>query len=482
MNRLVKRTLIAGSLLAIFQYCTSSNDQGLRKIEKPFTAIDIPTNDWTTLAGEAATFKAPSGSTVSIPANAFCYPDGSSPKGEVKIKYTEYFDAVDIIASGIPMVFDSAGVSYDFVSGGMLEINSFDQDGKALLLKEGKNIEIQMASNAEGDFNLYYFNESGSTPKTAQASLFSSILLEATPSPQTVRLGQWENRQSPLKATVNPEKATLEEALKADTLPNEPVAPKAFNPDNFVFDLNINVDAYPEFKHFKGILWEYVAMKGSKDPEKNEWIFSEDWTNMSIERHKKKGVYVLHLKNKDKSFTTLVKPVLDGDDYKKALKAFDKQFEEYQTLLAERETEERRIRKMGGLLRTLQLTNLGVWNVDKINKLRNEAIMVKASIEIEEKGVTTPETFYYVTEGNNGTVVIRYSKDRWNDFFYIKSTEPYLIAPLSDGRVALYSKTDMQALSTENDQQKETQIFSMKVIQEDAETLQELKELIIKNS
>ena len=482
MHKIKLKTIltVCGAAL-LLQFCTqTASEDSQRAIDKPFSDIEVPAESWEVQPGKEAIFTSSRGSIVKIPADVFCYEDGSEVTTPVTVKYTEYQDGLEIMASGIPMVFDSAGVSYDFVSAGMLELRGFDQNGKEVLLKEGKAIDVDMASNVEGDFNLYYFDESGQA--AAQAQTASFLLQINTTSPTQVRKGAWKNVSYSLKTKENPEKQALQTAFNKEDVPEEPLKPLPFNSSNFVFDLNINTDAYPEFKHFKGILWEYVDMKGSKNPEKNEWIFSEDWTNMSIERHKKKGVYTLILKNKQKQFRTQVRPVLDEANYKKALKAFDKQFEEYQTILADRQGKENQLRKLGGLIRSFQLTSTGVWNVDKIRSLRQQAIMVNADIKLSDQSAAIPETFYYITENNKGTVVMRYTKDRWGEFFYLKSTNPYLVAPLEDGRMAVFSKEQMQELPLNPSKEFQPFTFNMSVLDDKASSYAELQELINKNS
>ena len=64
----------------------------------------------------------------------------------------------EILASGIPMRYDSAGVKQSFESAGMIEIKGI-QNGKEIKLKQNKKIEINMASQKKGDrFNLYYLD------------------------------------------------------------------------------------------------------------------------------------------------------------------------------------------------------------------------------------------------------------------------------------------------------------------------------------
>ena len=53
------------------------------------------------------------------------------------------------------MKYDSAGTSYDLVSGGMFHIDFKTPEGDELKIKGDQGIKVDLASDKDGDFNYY---------------------------------------------------------------------------------------------------------------------------------------------------------------------------------------------------------------------------------------------------------------------------------------------------------------------------------------
>lgn len=102
----------------------------------------------------------PSGTVISIPPNALVYADGSPVRGRAEILYTEFRDPVDIMFSGIPMTYDSAGTEYMMESGGMFDIQARQGD-KEVFLAPGKQIDIDFVPTDDQRYNFYQTNDDG---------------------------------------------------------------------------------------------------------------------------------------------------------------------------------------------------------------------------------------------------------------------------------------------------------------------------------
>ena len=99
-----------------------------------------------------------SGTKLEIPENAFVTASGKPIAGDVKLNIEEFKTAGEIFASGIPMTYDSAGTTYDFKSGGMMEIRAF-QNEQELALAPGKLINAEMTTSSTENFNVYNLND-----------------------------------------------------------------------------------------------------------------------------------------------------------------------------------------------------------------------------------------------------------------------------------------------------------------------------------
>ena len=91
---------------------TNSPDKKQNKafIAPPISKLNVPYTSYKVKAEQGATIKHKSNSKIIIPKKAFVDKQGQDIVGEVEIKYREFHNQADIIASGIPMNYDSAGV------------------------------------------------------------------------------------------------------------------------------------------------------------------------------------------------------------------------------------------------------------------------------------------------------------------------------------------------------------------------------------
>lgn len=95
------------------------------------------------------------GTKIVIPQNAFVDGNGNPVTGQVDITYREIKTPVDMLMSGVPMAYDSAGKTYQFVSAGNFELLAF-KDGQPLELAQNKTIDISFVStDAQAGYNLY---------------------------------------------------------------------------------------------------------------------------------------------------------------------------------------------------------------------------------------------------------------------------------------------------------------------------------------
>lgn len=124
-------------------------------VKAPIPGLDVRKNVYETNAASGGMIEYPSGTKIMIPANAFVDVNGKSITGNVTIDYREFRDQVDILVSGIPMKYDSAGQVGDFESAGMFEMNA-SVNGQEVFLAPGKNITMDFAVvDTASSFNFY---------------------------------------------------------------------------------------------------------------------------------------------------------------------------------------------------------------------------------------------------------------------------------------------------------------------------------------
>ena len=59
------------------------------------------------------------------------------------------------------------------------------------------------------------------------------------------------------------------------------------------------------------VVWQYNGQNTKNDPEKNAWVFQENWADIDVKSIQPElGKYKLTLKNDKKSFSTSITPAL----------------------------------------------------------------------------------------------------------------------------------------------------------------------------
>ena len=92
--------------------------------------------------------RAPSGSLIFIPANAFIMEDGSPCSGPVTVKYREFHSQTDMYYSGLNMLWEENGKYRILESVGMFEIQAWCGN-QPLKLKEDKSVQVRMKTRRD---------------------------------------------------------------------------------------------------------------------------------------------------------------------------------------------------------------------------------------------------------------------------------------------------------------------------------------------
>lgn len=116
-----------------------------------------------------------SGTMINIPPNALIYEDGTPVKGEVDVRYREFRDVADFIATDIPMLYDH---QHQFESAGMFEMEANQGDRSVFLKKDAfVDVEFMMTSDTIDNLNFYAYKDGkwqtlGALDRTTQENTF----------------------------------------------------------------------------------------------------------------------------------------------------------------------------------------------------------------------------------------------------------------------------------------------------------------------
>jgi len=334
---------------------TNTPDTKLNKafIAPPISKLNIPYTSYTVKSEQGATLKHKSNSKIIIPKKAFVNKQGQDIVGDVEIKYREFHNQADIIASGIPMTYDSAGVQSHLESAGMIDIKGY-QNGEPVFINPKKQITVEFQSEHTADkYNMYeldtvarnwtYISRDNSLKDKVKSNGSKEIkkhdAIKKTDSPKAVEL-QKQIDAIPLK--IETEKIVY--AKKINQLPkaNQPSKPVKAIAGRPQFELEVDYKEFPELEAFKNAVFEV----GSENKNFNSKLADITWSSAEVSEGPIKGKnYLLTLKLRERVEKLIVYPALTGTDYDNALKIYEKKFSSYNELIAKREANEKKLKE-----------------------------------------------------------------------------------------------------------------------------------------
>lgn len=463
------RFLIAFALLfsisLSFQNCTSDNASNStsnnaasvdtkttevvkQEITPPFNGINVPFHSFKMEGSKAQTFNLDNGTSIEIPANAFVDANGNPINTPVQVSYREFHNATDILASGIPMKATHNDVEGNMQTAGMFEIDASTAESK-VFLAEGKDINVNMASNVGGDnYDFWQLeNESGS----------------------------WTNKGTSTP-TPNPKKQAAKKELANMKSVNSPVRPVKFDKSKTVLNFDLNLDGFPDLKNMKNIFWQYAG-KG-QNPKDAKWIFQEKWQTADIKKGNRSNEYTLVLKNEQRNFSTTVCASQTGKEFDAAMATYEKEMASYKSSTLSKSEKEAFMDRQADFLRSVRINQLGIYNYDILMK-NPENFLFAANFDF---GKDVPKSYskvnvYLITNDARSVVAFPYA-DRKN-FGIDPGIDNQLVAILPNNKIATFSQKDfndnLDAMSEANGK---SYTFKMKVKSETINSMDDLSKAV----
>jgi hypothetical protein len=386
--------------------------------------------------GQKGTFKTSKGSTITVPANAFAYRDGTPCNQEVEVRFAEFQTVVEIFLSGIPMQYDSAGISYTFESAGMFDVRASSQ-GEDLILASHKGIEVNLASNAPEPYNFYYFDTTAGRWDYAYTETAGSLQRgpSAPPAPM------------PRAAEITPQPS--ETARKLQTDPQSDVQTtlpiiRKRDPRKQAFKIDYDEAAFPELAGTKDLIFEV------DDTEENRKYLRGTWDSISLQRMPDL-LYHITLYRLKRSIHIKAQPVLNTDQYEAALETRLAQEAKIAAMRQQQQATVVAARSAGpaidteisvfAFLRGATVYNLGIYNWDVPVPMPMAAVNGTGRFLDARGEFFNPKQIYLAQKGR--TILWSYTTAQaWK---YSASQENVLWYILPDGRYALVDDETLKA-------------------------------------
>lgn len=421
--------IIGGIALSILASCGTeeSATNSSTAIRPPLEGVDVPMTDFTFDASRGSTIRTKTGTQIRIPEQALTDANGKQVKGKVKLRFREFHSSADILASGIPMRYDSAGTKYDFVSAGMFEIRA-EQNGEPLSIREGKKIDVELASFKEDEgYSFYELN---------------------------AQTGAWKNEGIALSRKNQRKETEL----------------KRFKDDNLVL-FDIDYSTRPELERFHNICWTYTGSDAQKDPLKNDWILKEHWREIAVAPLGNKGEYCITLSHGNKRVELEMTPYFTADQREQE-EAFAAQVTDYEQLVADRKNKEESIQLQADLTRSFAVSEFGYYNWDKIDKIvkSEQLAVVNASFSLDGEALPATARLYHI-DGKDK--LLSREGNTWEKLVFQPKDNNRLLVVLADNRVAIADRNDFVRAKD-----KDEAVFKLERVPGKVTTMAELRRVI----
>lgn len=361
-------------------------------------------------------------SRIHVPKDAFVKKDGSIPSGKVILLFREYQSVGEILASGLPMVYkDEKGNQFDFESAGMFEIRALDGED-TLLLKDGKEIKVELASPNQGKFNFYELNDNTRS---------------------------WKERASNLTAIRNPYLKEASDSLtRLESVLDRGVPKKAmeYKPSDRLFDIKVDPEKYPEFAEIGGVMWKYVGKEREKDPANNAEYFTKKYA--FVELAPAKGdmlAYDVSFVSGNDTLKLLMAPAFPGKLKARYQKKFQEQMEKFNKALEESQAIRQQQRNESELLRVFNLDKLGIFNYDRQLKGNNIPVLATFFLGDKKQADFKGLNIYLVPAGK--LCVIKYDLETAQKFAINLAERNRLIAIVKPDEIYTLSDNDIRKLN-----------------------------------
>lgn len=332
-----------------------------RFIGPPSSKMKIGAKGYTVNNNKGGVIHHASSTKIKVPANSFADKSGKDVIGDVTIEYREFHDAGDIILSGIPMAYDSAGHKFNLETAGMFEIKG-SQNGEPVFIKPDKKLEVELASrNPENRFNQYYLDtvaRNWTYIKRDQARPVEKTTNKAKEKITTRHFDAKGVTVIPLEQVNTPALLALDKEIKTilpkriDSVkviyakkiyqlpkPKAPVQPRKSS-GRPVFHIDGSDEEFPELAAFKKVAFEV----GPENTNYRKQMHEMDWSDVSISEGPVKGTnYWITLTYRNIVEKMVVYPVLSGNDYTEAQEKYNDLFDEYKQLQSRKAEDEKRL-------------------------------------------------------------------------------------------------------------------------------------------
>lgn len=278
-------------------------------IKAPIQNLDLPFERFVIQPNQDNHIALKDGSRIFVPANSLVV-SGSEP---VEIWTRTFLDKAEAFIAGIPMDYQDGA----FESAGMIEIRGY-QNGKQVSIRPDKPIEVSLALFKDPKGFDFYALDDQTGKWTIYPCEYSNPQVGANEQNEPVNSKELQLKKE--VAVLKGQIIQVTEQLEKDV---DPTRADYYIHENEqrIFSLNYDKRDFPELAQLGNIKFEALP----KQPN-FENIFKRSWSDFKITE--KEGKYTVTFSDRTSKEVIAVRPVLTGEDLKKAMKRYNEAIED----------------------------------------------------------------------------------------------------------------------------------------------------------
>ncbi len=282
------------------------------------------------------------GTRIHIPANAFVNTiTGDDVDGDVVVTFDEYHTQGEILASGIPMKYTTPeGNTVDFESAGMFEIRAF-QEGTELELAPGKEIEIELATDAGGTFEFYAFDEGN------ENWILKDTACDPIPNPYIA-------------------KQRMELERLDDEMPETPKKLIEYKKGDPLFDVKRYGSDDEAMDALNGVFWMFTGDSTQVDPSKDNVTFNKQYRFVELKPVDSSDVREYNIVFRDGQEKVVVRaaPIFQGKLLRRENDRMARILDQIEYALRSKAEIEKQLEQEKSLMRMMNIDGMGIYNYD----------------------------------------------------------------------------------------------------------------------
>lgn len=393
------------------------------------------------------------GTRIHLPGKAFINREtGKIINGVVELTFNEYHTQGEILASGIPMTYRTpSGDTVDFESAGMFDIRAF-QDGKELGLAEGKEIQIELATDADGIYEFYAYNEASSN---------------------------WDLKVEECKSIINPYIAKQKAELKKldEEIPPKPKRLIQYKSGDPLFDIK-RYGAHDEVMDaLNGVFWKFTGDSTQIDPSKDNRTFNKNYDFVELKLVDSSNVreYDMTFQTETDEVIVRAAPIFQGKLLTRENDRMARIIDQIEYALRSKAQIEKELAQEKALMRTINIEGMGIYNFDR-QVFDLETVPFIAEFTFEGKPANQAVAIYLMPLEKR--CVIKYTPIKYGSFRLNPKETNRMVAILDDNSVYTISSQAIKKMNLSKKKPTDTVVFDLKKYGDIIEDSKEADELI----